>query len=94
MSRTLIEKETIFNFNEGEKEASIYTFNPALKRKLENLAQERPDECKPAGSWCPPDAVEYLIPKSWIKIRPTRIMTDEQKAEAAKILAKRLKRDN
>ncbi|EOS48627.1 hypothetical protein V1226_04370 [Lachnospiraceae bacterium JLR.KK009] len=28
------EKETIVNFNEGEKEASIYTFNADLKRRL------------------------------------------------------------
>ena len=27
------EKETIINFNEGEKEASIYTFNTDLKRR-------------------------------------------------------------
>lgn len=32
------EKETIINFNEGEKEASIYTFNADLKRRLAGLA--------------------------------------------------------
>ena len=37
MKLTSIEKETIINFNEAERTASIYTHNEALKRQLLEL---------------------------------------------------------
>lgn len=59
---------------------------------LRDLAKERPDEVKikeyPSG------AVEATFPKTWIKIRPPRILTDEQRAELSergKMLAGKLK---
>lgn len=73
-----IEKETIINFNESEKTASVYTFNSKLMRQLATLYQERPNEVilnRDEG-----DCVEYTIPKSWVKIRASRILTDEQRA--------------
>lgn len=45
MSLSLCEQETIINFNEEEKTASVYTHNKALIRKLDKLAQERPGDC-------------------------------------------------
>lgn len=33
------EKETIVNFNEAEQEATIYTFNADLKRRLAEFSQ-------------------------------------------------------
>ena len=42
MKLTKYEKETIINFNEGEKEASIYTFNASLKRRLAEFARKYP----------------------------------------------------
>ena len=42
---TRYEQETIINFNEEDATASVYTYNPALRRKLSQLAQERPREC-------------------------------------------------
>lgn len=75
------EKETIISFNEAERTANVYTFNAALRRKLETLAQERPTECsieKRAS-----DYIEGTVPKAWVKIRPPRAcnMTDEQRRE-------------
>ena len=89
--RSKLEQETIINFNEAEKEASVYTFNPALKRKLIDLAEKRPDEVKPAGTLFSEDAVEYLVPKSWIRLYPpreTRELTEEQKEAARARIAK------
>ena len=42
MKLTKYEKETIINYNEGEQEASIYTFNPDLKRMLAEFSQKTP----------------------------------------------------
>lgn len=43
---TRLEQETIINFNEAEATATIYTHNAALCRKLEALADQRPEEAK------------------------------------------------
>ena len=40
------EKETIINFNEGEKEASVYTFNADLKRRLAEFSKKYPLLCR------------------------------------------------
>lgn len=87
MSLTKYEQETILNFNEAEKEASVFTHNKALRRKLEKLAQERPEDCRLEKVSRDGEAVDYIIPKSWVKITPTRILTDERReamAEAAR----------
>ena len=44
MNLSLYEQETIINYNEAEKTAGVYTHNKALRRKLERLSQERPDQ--------------------------------------------------
>ena len=80
-NRSRLEQETIFLFNEEEKTASVYTFNKPLQRKLVSLAKERPEECyleQPQNAL--DGAVEYIIPKKWIKIRPNRILSDEERA--------------
>ncbi len=40
------EKETIVNFNEGEPEASIFTFNADLKRRLAEFSRKYPLLCR------------------------------------------------
>lgn len=80
MSLSRIEQETIISFNEDEKQANVYTCNPALKRKLAGLAESRPEDCKLLREY--PDGIgaEYQIPKRWVKVNPSRILTDEQRA--------------
>lgn len=79
---TKTEQETIINYNEGEKEAGVYTHNKKLLAMLAKLAEERPDECRfERGNLN--DAVpyaDYIIPKKWVKIKPPRIMSEEEKA--------------
>ncbi|WP_158590866.1 hypothetical protein [Acutalibacter sp. 1XD8-33] len=41
---TKYEQETIISFNEDET-TSVYTYNPALRQKLSQLAQKWPQEC-------------------------------------------------
>ncbi len=84
MSRlTNCERETIASFNEGEDDMSVYTHSPKLRRRLERLARERPGECRlyKVTHWG--EAVGYYIPKSWLRINPTRLLTGEQRAAMA-----------
>ena len=78
MQLSRLEMETIINYNEEEKTANIYTHNKSLIAKLEKLSVERAGECKPAYNQNGSRGKSFDVPKKWIKITPTRIMTDEQ----------------
>ena len=58
MNLTRYEQETIINFNEEEKTASVYTHNGPLRRRLEQMAQERPKDCRLFKTWHDGQAVE------------------------------------
>lgn len=73
------EKETVINFNNAESTASYYTLNSAKRQMLLNLAKEYPDDVKITKKT--DDMVEAVFPKSWIKVRPPRKLTDDQRAE-------------
>lgn len=74
------ELETIVSFNETPELADIETPNATLKKKLAQYLEEYPDDMKFLGSQGEFD--RYLIPKKWVKIRPPRKMTEEQRAAA------------
>lgn len=82
MNLSLYEQETIINFNEEEKTASVYTHNKALIRKLDKLAQERPEDCRRKRTSHDGKAVDFVVPKSWVKIKPPRVASEAQKAAA------------
>jgi hypothetical protein len=79
MAISKLEQETIINFNKQEKTADIETFNPAWMLKLAKLAEERPDDVKELYQHSPGSA-RYVFPKKWLKINPSRILTEERKA--------------
>ena len=79
MNMARYEQETIINFNEEEKTAGIYTHNKVLRQKLAALARDRLVKASRSGR-----AVDYTIPKSWIKIVPPRIASEAQKAALAR----------
>lgn len=76
------ERETIIRFSEADLEASVFTFNPALIRKLDALVEQRPDEvnCMEANSINGVESREYLVPKGWVKVNPSRILSKEERA--------------
>lgn len=82
MSISRLEQETVINFNEAEPMANVYTHNGALKRKLAKLEEERPAEVKHIRT-LPEGAEEYTIPKKWIKVNASRILTEEQRVQLA-----------
>ena len=73
------ERETIISYNEAEKTANIHTHNKPLRRKLEQLATERPEECRLEKVSRFYEAVDYTVPKAWVKIRPTRVLSEGQR---------------
>lgn len=77
---TKYEQETIFNYNQEEKTASCYTHDPALIRKLDRLIEngEAITVSREGDGW-----KEYLFPKSWLKVRPPRKLSDEQRQNLA-----------
>lgn len=83
MKLTKYEQETIINFTEADQIAGVYTHNKALIRRLEKLAQEYPGEVTLEKSSYWGQAMDYSIPKSWIRINPPRKLSEEQRAAMA-----------
>lgn len=79
MELSRYEQETIINFNEADSTASVYTHNKALIRKLDKLAQDRPRECRRERTSREGRAVDFTIPKGWIRIHPPRTIGDAQR---------------
>lgn len=71
------EQETIIDFNEAEPEANIYTYNATLKRQLDILAKEYPEEVQvlEADGY----GAGYRIPKGWLEIDGPKATTEAQK---------------
>jgi hypothetical protein len=73
---TRYEQETVFNYNRGEKTADIYTYDPALIRKLNKSCKLYPETFKflreEAGGRF------YLIPKKCVSVRIPSKRTPEQ----------------
>lgn len=84
MNLSLYEQETIINFNEADSTASVYTHNRALIRQLDKLSQERHGDCHREKTSHDGKAVDYIIPKAWVKVKPPRIASEAQKAALAR----------
>ena len=80
MNLTKYEQETIINYNNEEKTASIFTYDKSLIRKLDKRLDEMSDmKLIRRGE----DFAEYSLPKKWIKVAFPRQYSDEQRAEMA-----------
>lgn len=80
MSLSKCEQETIINYNNEEKTASIFTYDKSLIRKLDKRLNEITDmKLIRRGD----DFAEYSLPKKWIKVTFPRQYSDEQRAEMA-----------
>jgi len=79
-----IERETIFLFNEAEPNAEIEVYNQKLKRRLEQLRNERPEDIRLTRQ--DKYSSSYIIPKSWIRINPSQILSEEEKQKRRDVL--------
>jgi hypothetical protein len=74
-----IESETTITFNDEEKEATVFTCNQAMMRKLDGYCAKYPeqyylireDECSKT----------YQVPKRYISIRQPKILTEDQRRQ-------------
>lgn len=80
MKLTKYEQETIINFNEEEKTASVFTHNLSLIRRLAEFAEKSSDCCllRSGEGWA-----EYQIPKRWVRVNMPRQYSEEQKQQMA-----------
>lgn len=86
---SLLKQETIFVMNEKEKTATIFTYNRAYQKKLQELCRYYPDEMifqKENGD----GAVTYTFPKKWLKIIPQR-QVSEKRIQTLETMRKRKK---
>lgn len=96
MSLTRQEQETVIVFNEADANATVFTFNGRMQRALNKLVTERPDEARHDGS----NGIggeTYIVPKKWIKVRASRILSEEERAarvESAKRMVEKRKEKN
>lgn len=79
MKLTKIEQETIINFTEAERTASVYTHNEALKRQLLELCQSHPEQVRQTDANCW-GGLTFELPKKWLKVSPPRILSPAQRA--------------
>ena len=79
MKLTKMERETIINFTEAERTASIYTHNEALKRQLLELCRTHPEQVRQtdANAW---GGLSFELPKKWLKVSPPRVLSPAQRA--------------
>ena len=88
MRLTNIERETIINFNEAERTASVYTCNEALKRQLLELCRSHPDQvCQTAAN--ADGGLTFEMPKKWLKVSPPRVLSPAQRAVLERMNQKR-----
>lgn len=78
---TNMEKETIIIYNEADPSADVFTYNSTLQRRLADLEQQRPKEVTRTArdDTDGQTSVTYTLPKTWVKINPPRVLSEEQK---------------
>lgn len=86
MKLSNLEKETIILWNEAEKTASVYTYNPALIRQLSELCRTHPGQvCQThPGQVCQTGdngwgGLTFSLPKRWLKVAPPRVLSPAQR---------------
>jgi len=83
MSRlTKYEKETIILTSEGDDTYNVYTFNPALKRRLREYAAKHPEHCRLESEDRTLGSATYVIDKARLSIRLTGPYSEERRRAA------------
>lgn len=75
---SLVERETIINFNAAENTFNIWSCDPVWIKKIQKLPNSREHQ----NGW------EADVLKTWLKISKPKVMTEAQKAARAKNLRK------
>lgn len=83
MKRMLREQETILLYNNGDPEVEIYTYDPKLKRKIEQAAERRPELYRITQRE-PDGALRCVFPKKWILREPISEAERQRRSERGK----------
>lgn len=86
MGLTRYEQETVVNYNNGDKIASVYTADPVVMRKLDALVEKYPEDykCVKKDKY----SKMYEFPKKLVQFRNPIHLTEEQKEEKRQRLMK------
>jgi hypothetical protein len=82
MKLSKYEKETILLTSEGDDTWDIYTFNPALKRKLTAFALNYPSLCQ-LKSTTSEGGLTFTVSKARVSIRLTKPYSEERRQRAS-----------
>lgn len=77
---TKYEQEVIIIYNADEEEANLYTTQPRLIEKIKTLIKDRGEEIEVVKE--DEQSISVNIPKDWIKIKPKKVLTEEEKKKA------------
>jgi len=80
------EQETIISFNAGEKDAVIYTRDPAVMRQLEKLVKDFPQTFHLDGQTDVDKT--YSMAKTCVTYRKPRKVSEEKREQARKMINK------
>lgn len=74
---TRYEMETVINYNKEEEDATVYTRDPVVMRKLDKLCEEFPEHYKRIEE----TEVDktYSMKKTLVSYRKPRVLTDEDR---------------
>ena len=90
MALTLLEQETVINYNRDEDFMTVYTADPALMRRLKKLpAYELVDECRQDGKVI---AMTFKADKSLVTLRGAKKKVKEYTEEEMEELRERGRR--
>ena len=79
MKLTSLERETIAVFNQAERTASIFTYNPALQKQLADLCAAYPDRVRQTAA-NDSGGLTFELPKKWLRVVPPRVLSPAQRA--------------
>lgn len=80
------EQETVINFNAGEQNATVYTRDKTVMRKLDALVTDFPEVYKLVGETDIDKT--YSMPKSCVSYRKPRNISEEQREQARERMKK------
>lgn len=96
MAISLLEQETIILFNRAEGEAEVFTYEPTLKRRLDDMVNTFTEVKRVSDNGA--GGITYTLPKKLITVRkprPKKELTDEERERQRERMAQlRLKMKN
>ncbi len=79
MKLSSLERETIAIYNQSERTAIIFTYNPALQNQLAELCAAYPD-CVRQTAANDSGGLTFELPKKWLRVVPPRVLSPAQRA--------------